>query len=131
MIKRRPRAQIKQPSDDEIAHGLSGVLICGLERALKNAPIVKSARVRLADMGLIKKQKDHFSRITPRGLTILRIAKANPQFGDRTLENAAIAMEARQGGNAEGSAVHESAGPEGIVQPLSPSPINPSHRGKM
>lgn len=43
----------------------------------------------------------------------------------------ASAIEARSDETGTGSAVGESAVPQAGAQPLSPSPINPSHRGKI
>ena len=51
---------------------LSGVLLCGLRRALRQQPIVKSARRRLERMGLIERGGfNAFSKLTERGLSAL------------------------------------------------------------
>lgn len=51
---------------------LSGVLLRGLRDALRGAPMKRSAWKRLIAMGLIEKNTDHFSKLTPKGLSLLQ-----------------------------------------------------------
>lgn len=61
-----------------VAKELSGVLLRGLRDALRGAPMKASARKRLQALGLIEKNPDRFSRLTERGLSVLRAAKGMP-----------------------------------------------------
>lgn len=68
MDRRRPKSIRPQ----RVPEQLSGVLLRGLRDALRNAPMKKSAYKRLLAMGLIEKNPDRFSRLTPKGLRILQ-----------------------------------------------------------
>jgi hypothetical protein len=74
-----------EAAPESIAHELSGVLLRGLRDALRHAPMKESARRRLEEMKLIRKQQDRFSSLTPRGLEVLRAASVDrsPEGGDR------------------------------------------------
>lgn len=77
MDRRRPRSL--RPV---VINELSGVLIAGLKRALRNEPIKPATRKRLREMGLIKKNPNGFSQLSDDGLRILqRITK--PQEAGR------------------------------------------------
>ncbi len=68
MIRRRPSARADAPT----AQPLSGVLIAGLRDALRMRPMKKSAYTRLLAMGLVEKVPDRFSRLTAKGMRVLR-----------------------------------------------------------
>lgn len=69
-MRKRPLARADAPE-------LSGVLICGLRRALRGQPVTNSAQRRLLQLGYIEKAGwDRFSRLTPAGQSALRAALA-------------------------------------------------------
>jgi hypothetical protein len=69
-MRLRPRAAARRR--EAIAPLLTGVLLRGLRDALRGAPMKASARKRLLAMGLIEKERDHYSRLTSAGLRALR-----------------------------------------------------------